>query len=57
MLTYAQDQSNKIINSNVYRSNDYGYTFTNINTDVSNGATLANRIFISPEDPKRVKNS
>ncbi len=53
VLTYRVTDG-QIASSNVYRSSDYGYTFTNINNNVGGGATLASRIFLSPEDPKRV---
>ena len=43
-------------NTNVYRSSDYGNTFTKINTIIGGGVTLTSAIYVSPEDPKTVSN-
>ena len=55
MMTYSFSSNGQIINSNVYRSNDYGANFTNINSRIGNGkVVLANQIFSSPENSTKV---
>ena len=52
VLTYNRQNPN----TNLYRSSDYGKTFTNINKNIGDGVSLTNAIYVSPEDPKTVRN-
>ena len=54
VLTY--DRANDVVtSSNVYRSTNYGNTFSRISSIIGNGATLLNKIFIDPENHTRVR--